>query len=202
MKAHQRSLTCAMCGNIFCRRHDRVQEGNNFCALACRVAWFRRHAAETRSRKCGVCGMKFIPRPAQLAQGIGKFCSIPCSIKNVHSLPRTQEWREAISRGNKGRPGKPGATNPAWKGGRFVDSYGYVQVWVAVETYIPEHRLVMEKHLGRELRSDEIVHHLNGVKTDNRIENLLITDPFTHSLLHFDDRETQRRLIAKGLTPK
>lgn len=62
--------------------------------------------------------------------------------------------------------------------GRRMDDYGYVLIYApnhprcAKNKMIKEHRLVMEKHLNRYLTNKEVVHHINGKKNDNRIENL------------------------------
>lgn len=71
-----------------------------------------------------------------------------------------------------------GPNSPAWKGGRSVLPEGYVRVYAPEDDranlgrYMLEHKLVMETHMGRRLRPGENVHHKNGVRHDNRIENL------------------------------
>lgn len=65
-----------------------------------------------------------------------------------------------------------GSNNPAWKGGRTYHTKGYVMVYVRGRGYVGGHVLVMEEHLGRMLVSGENVHHINGVRDDNRLENL------------------------------
>ena len=74
---------------------------------------------------------------------------------------------------------RSGSLHKGWKGGRAVNKDGYVEVYCPHHPnarkhtrYILEHRLVMEGVLGRFLTKKEVVHHKNGVKDDNRPENL------------------------------
>ncbi|MBM4136952.1 MAG: hypothetical protein FJ241_09005 [Nitrospira sp.] len=81
-----------------------------------------------------------------------------------------------------------GEKNPRWKGGVCLSENGRYRLILSLEHpfadrhgYIREHRLVMEKHLGRYLTRQEVVHHLNGDSLDNRIENLsLCSSPAEH----------------------
>ena len=80
---------------------------------------------------------------------------------------------------------RPGPGNSGWRGGRVTDKDGYVLVWVddhpharrparrvGSSGYVLEHRLVMEAQIGRHLDPSEVVHHRNGIRDDNRPENL------------------------------
>lgn len=82
-----------------------------------------------------------------------------------------------------------GEKNLQWKGGRakkgeYILIKNHTHPYRYKNNYVQEHRLVMEKSLGRLLEPYEHIHHINGVRSDNRIENLFLTTNSTHIREH------------------
>jgi hypothetical protein len=110
---------------------------------------------------CTYCGKSFSLPLNKLKTKKYHFCQKTCYIK----------WLSENSIAHK---------NPSWKGGRVKTNEGYIRIYMpnhpeSNKQYVLEHRLIMEQKLGRYLTKDELVHHLNGIKDDNRPENLVVT---------------------------
>lgn len=107
-------------------------------------------------KECAACRVHFRPLRAS-----SRFCSRPCAWSQNGGQNRTAE---------------------SW----WTNAKGYIvgRVWVGGERRnVPQHRFIMERHLGRRLEAYEDVHHINGVKSDNRLENLQVIGHGEHTRL-------------------
>jgi hypothetical protein len=103
----------------------------------------------------------------------------------------------------KRTPKISGAKHYAWKGGKRVGSDGYVLVYAPNHPHkqnnnsVREHRLVAEKKLGRYLKPTEVVHHINGNKQDNNLENLyLFKNDHEHHAHHRNSKTLESNLLS------
>lgn len=143
-------------------------------------------------KTCEMCAVEFRVKPSHFAKR--KTCSKTCD--------GLRKKRMYTGTGNPNF-GNTGEKCAVWKGGRRLSNYGYVLLHKPEhpnsrpDGYIFEHRYLMSKALGRPLRSDEIVHHIDGDKTNNDLSNLEITTLPDHTREHNKEREIVRDSLGR-----
>ena len=158
-------INCSVCGQEFYRQPAYIKQGRHLCSRECNIKWQSRN----RQKKiCQYCGISFEVKPSQSER---KFCSRECDANSKIKRPTGRTYN-----------GKP-----------VIENYqGYLTVYEPLSPMasrtgrVLEHRLIMAKKIGRPLKTNEHVNHINHDKTDNRTENLEIMNPSEHS------RETNR----------
>lgn len=158
---------CEVCGKpVYANKGQRENGEGRYCSTACRVA---KQRANTVQKQCVVCGKELLLSPSKAHF---QTCSMECQAARRTKRP--------LDRMHNGKPARK-------------DRQGYVMVYEpehpnkSFKGWQYEHRLVVEKALGRYLASDEAVHHINGTKDDNRLENLQVMDAFDHARLSSQD---------------
>ena len=142
-----------------------LRDKRNFCSKKC----FDTFRVEKFTVACEVCGKEMSRPKSQVEDKKYIVCSRKCFFTRIKGVNLSGFFKK----GNK----KEKCIN--YKDGKQMAN-GYVMVLLPEypnatrKGYVYEHRVVMEQSIGRYLDAKEVVHHINEVKTDNRIENLML----------------------------
>ena len=152
-----------------CRKHyAQAKAAGEFGGQHCEIEGCDRLAGLGKSRNPG--GLTVCAYHYRTLKAAGLVPGKPCQAAGCDGVAVSRGYcNKHYSRLRQGVPIDSDDRRPTGTG--HLDRNGYITVGVAGRRVL-QHRLVMEQHLGRELLPGENVHHINGVRDDNRIENL------------------------------
>jgi len=140
----------------------------------------------------------------QIADEIGTTSGNVADRVRRYGLSVSNSKSEAVKASLKKRfpEGRYKEKSSNWKGGRRLVN-GYIKVYApdhpdSTQGAIFEHRLVASQKLGRRLTKDEVVHHINGNKQDNRPDNLEVHTRGEHFHQHYTDGENIKNIIDEN----
>jgi hypothetical protein len=167
---------CLQCGKSVVR-YESTKSKSTYCSYGC--YWKSKkgkHLSPEHRKKMSDTQKRIGNRPPPCwGRKLTEEHKQKLSMKGRH---HTIESRIKMGKTRKGKYTKEKSSR--WKGGHPFDSSGYILAYFPNHPhsinrcYILEHRLVMEKTIGRYLTSLEVVHHINEDRSDNRIENLMM----------------------------
>ncbi len=152
-----------------------LAQRNKYCSKPCQYE-ARRKRIESA---CLHCGKIIIVTPSRVGAGRGRYCGRSCLAHQTIVLTGAR-FKKGVRPSNY-----KGFTNTHGK-----NADGYILIFLPEhpytnsQGYVREHRLVMEKHIGRYLTPEEIIHHKDFNKTNNSIENLQIMTRREHDAYH------------------
>lgn len=160
-------ISCLECGNEFRVGLSDYNKGQRCCSRECSKIHHRKNG-KLKKFKCLVCGKEMEGIPDK--KHLFKYCSRECYYKG--RLLNHEQLSEAyVIRGYR---------------------------WIYVNGYpVREHIYIMEQSLGRKLKEDEVIHHINFNRSDNRLENLKLMTRADHSGLHAKIRPKLRNEKGK-----
>jgi hypothetical protein len=190
---------CKVCGTIF---YKQPSDSYSYWTIkeCCSLKCAQESQRNGKMVKCPICGKEFYKSKKSLQ----KFCSNECAIKNFKIVRKghivSEVTRQKIRKARKNQVISPesyakrklsGKNHWNWQGGRHLNGDGYIIVYKPEHPrhnnhdYIKEHWLIVEQKLGRFLKKNETVHHINEIRNDNRIENLYLFNSVTeHKRYH------------------
>lgn len=149
------------------------------------------------SETCLICGNPNPPLRTTCSK-LCRYALVAARHRKAGTRPPPLTDEQAAARRERIR----GPNAPWWKGGRSLTDAGYVTVAAPADYPFPqsvnatnrirEHRMVMELHLGRALARSEVVHHVNGDRADNRIENLELHGSHSEHMSEHADASADR----------